>query len=291
MYLSVADSEAFAAVDRTTGATASRAASSEQTPAAMSGWMIALFAVAGGLAVGNLYYAQPLLATLARDFHVGEATAGLIVTITQLGYAGGLVLIAPLGDLLENRRLIVSVMFATVVALIAAACARSFGAFLAASLAIGVTSVVAQILVPFAAHLAPPERRGRIVGAVMSGVLMGILLARAASGIISGAAGWRAVYILSAGLMTLAAFVLLRALPRRQPAFALGYRALLGSLGAIFASEPVLRRRAAYQSAMFGTFSAFWTSVTFLLAGPQYHLSQTQIGIFALAGAVGLERE
>jgi predicted MFS family arabinose efflux permease len=118
--------------------------------------MIAVFAIACGLAVGNLYYAQPLLETIGRAFHVSEAVSGLIVTITQLGYAAGLVLIAPLGDLLENRRLIATVLFATVIALLAAAFATSFGAFIAASLAIGITSVVAQILVPFAAHLAPP---------------------------------------------------------------------------------------------------------------------------------------
>jgi predicted MFS family arabinose efflux permease len=253
----------------------------------LTGGTIAIFAVACGLAVANLYYAQPLLETLGRTFGVDEAAAGLIVTVTQLGYAGGLVLIAPLGDLLENRRLIVGVMLGTVAALAAAASATTFAAFLAASLAIGVTSVVAQILVPLAAHLAPAEIRGRVVGQVMSGLLMGILLARAAAGVISGAAGWRAVYVISAGAMLLLIAVLLRALPRRRPAVVLGYGALLGSLIRILAQQPVLRRRAAYQSAMFGAFSAFWTSVTFLLAGPEYHLSQTQIGLFALAGAAG----
>jgi predicted MFS family arabinose efflux permease len=249
--------------------------------------MIAVFAVACGLAVGNLYYAQPLLHTIGRTFGVSEAAASLIVTVTQLGYAAGLVLIAPLGDLLENRRLIAVVLCGTVFALVAAAVAPSFGAFIAASLGIGVTSVAAQILVPFAAHLAPAERRGRVVGQVMSGLLMGILLARAAAGVISGALGWRAVYFISAALLALTIFVLLRTLPRRQPEFAYGYRGLVGSLGRIFREQPILRRRAAYQSAMFGAFSVFWTSITFLLAGPAYHLSQTGIGIFALAGAAG----
>jgi predicted MFS family arabinose efflux permease len=253
----------------------------------LSRGMIGVFAVACGLAAGNLYYAQPLLATLGRAFGVDEAAAGLVVTITQLGYAAGLLLIAPLGDLLENRRLIVTVLCGTVLALVGAACAQSFGAFVAASLAIGVTSVVAQILLPFAAHLAPPERRGTVVGQVMSGLLLGVLLARAVAGVISGAAGWRAVYLVSAGLITLTIFVLLRVLPRRQPTFAMNYGALVRSLGRIFRSQPVLRRRVAYQSALFATFSAFWTCITFLLAGPAYHLSETAIGLFALAGAVG----
>lgn len=252
-----------------------------------SGGMILMFALACGLTAGSLYYAQPLLETLGRQFNVGEAATGLIVTITQLGYAAGLVLIAPLGDLLENRRLIAIVLSGTVLASLAAAFATSFPMFLAASLAIGVTAVVAQVLVPFAGHLAPPENRGRVVGQVVSGLLMGVLLARAAAGILSGAVGWRAVYFISAALLTLTIAVLLRVLPRRQPTFALGYFALVGSLGRIFATEPILRRRAATQSCMFAAFSAFWTSITFLLAGPHYHLSQTGIGLFALAGAAG----
>ena len=147
---------------------------------------------------------------------MSAAGASLIVTVTQLGYAAGLVLIAPLGDLLENRRLIAVVLCGTVLALVAAALAPSFGAFIAASLGIGVTSVAAQILVPFAAHLAPAERRGRVVGQVMSGLLMGILLARAAAGVISGALGWRAVYFISAVLLALTILVLLRTAARTQ---------------------------------------------------------------------------
>lgn len=249
--------------------------------------MIALMAVACGLTVGNLYYAQPLLDTIGGTFGVGAAVSGLIVTVTQLGYALGLVVLAPLGDLYENRRLIATIQVAAVVVLVAEALAPTLGAFFAASLAIGFTSVVAQILVPLAAHLAPPHARGRVVGQVMSGLLSGILLARAVAGIVSGAIGWRAVYGISAGVLALMTVILYRALPIRQPEFAQGYGALLQSLGKIFRSEPILRRRAAYQAAMFGTFSAFWTGITFLLSGAPYHYSQTWIGLFALAGAVG----
>ena len=248
---------------------------------------IITFAVACGLAAGNLYYVQPLLGVIGQEFHIGVATSGILVTTTQLGFAAGLFLLVPLGDLLENRRLITSVAACTVIALLAAASARSFPQFLAASLALGVTSVVAQILVPLAAHLAPAETRGRVVGQVMSGLLTGILLARAVAGIISGVLSWRAVYINSAVLLTLMTAVLMRAIPVRHPSLAEPYPALLASLARIFRKEPKLRRRAAYQAAMFGSFSAFWTTVTFLLSGPLHNLSQTQIGFFALAGAVG----
>lgn len=253
----------------------------------MSAGLIAVFAVATGLAVGNIYYAQPLLDTIGRTFGVNEAASGLIVTVTQLGYAAGLLLLVPLGDLFENRRLVATILCATILSLLGAAFTTSFSEFLAASLAIGITSVVAQILVPFAAHLAPPETRGRVVGQVMSGLITGILLARAVAGIVSGAVGWRAVYLLSAVLLAIMIVVLYRVLPMRKPSYAQGYGSLIASLGRIFLKEPVLRRRAAYQAAMFGTFSAFWTCITFLLSGPHFHLSQTWIGVFALAGAAG----
>lgn len=256
-------------------------------PQPLSRGLIAIFALACGLAVGNLYYAQPLLDTIGRTFGIGEAAAGLIVTVTQLGYAAGLVLLVPLGDLFENRRLVATILFGTVLALVAAALAPSFGWFLGASLAIGVTSVVAQVLVPFAASLAPAETRGRVVGQVMSGLLTGILLARAVAGIISNAAGWRAVYVISAVMLAAMIVVLYRVLPDRRPNLAVGYGALIASLARIYAREPVLRRRAAYQAAMFGSFSAFWTSITFLLSGAPFHLSPLWIGMFALAGAAG----
>jgi predicted MFS family arabinose efflux permease len=249
--------------------------------------LVAAFAIACGCAVGNLYYAQPLLRIIGREFSIGEAGASAIVTVTQLGYGCGLVLVAPLGDLLENRRLITIVFGCLLLAVLGAATAPNYPAFLAASLMLGLTAVVAQILVPFAAHLAPPDRRGQVVGQVMSGLLTGILIARAASGLISGVVGWRGVYVVSAGVMLAMVFALRRALPVRHPAFRESYAALLRSLAHLLRTEPVLRRRAAYQAAMFGAFSVFWTSITFLLSGEPYHFSQSQIGFFALAGAAG----
>ena len=254
---------------------------------ALSAGLIRTFALACGLAVANLYYAQPMLGVIGTTFQVGSGQTGLLVTLTQLGYALGLVLVVPLGDLLENRRLITMVLFATIAALVAAALAPTFALFAAACLCVGVTSVVTQILVPFAAHLAPESSRGRVVGQVMSGLLLGVLLARAVAGLISGWLGWRAVYGLSACMLTVLNLSLGRFLPRRQPAGTQNYGQLLGSLWTIFRSEPVLRRRAAYQTLMFASFSMFWTSVTFLLTDAPFHLSQSSIGLFALVGAVG----
>jgi len=249
--------------------------------------LVATFAVGCGLAVGNIYYAQPLTRVIGRDFHLNDAQSGAIVTLTQLGYAAGLILLAPLGDLLENRRVITVVFSGAVLSALALVFVTSYPAFLAACFALGFTSVVAQMLVSFAAHPAPPEKRGQMVGQVMSGLLMGILLARAFAGIVSGAFGWRTVYIASAALVAMMIVILRVRLPERRPALAHTYGALIASLAHVFYTQPVLRRRGIYQACLMAAFSVFWTSITFLLSGPQWRFSQTQIGMFALAGAAG----
>ncbi len=253
----------------------------------LSGGLIFLFALGCGMAVANLYFVQPLLGVLGSEFGIGEGRAGTMVTVTQLGYALGLLSIVPLLDLIENRGLIMTLFGAAAVALAAAAMARTLRQFMAASFVIGVSSVVAQTLVPFAASLAPPEIRGRVVGQVMSGLLNGILLARAFAGFVSGVLSWRAVYALSAGFLLVFIVVLSRKLPARQPVAPERYGQLLKSLAHIYAAEPILRRRGIYSACMFGSFTAFWTSVTFLLSAPPFRFSQTQIGLFALAGAAG----
>lgn len=258
-----------------------------QTPAAgISPGLVFLFAVSCGLAVGNIYYAQPLLDTLGAAFHARQSVVGLIVTMTQIGYAIGLLTIVPLGDLVENRKLILLIFCGTVASLLLAAVSPGIGLFFVASLLIGTTSVVAQVLVPLAANMTPQATRGRVVGKIMSGLLLGILFARALAGFVAGAFGWRTVYFASAGLLLVLMAVLAKALPRRKPTFNGTYGELIRSLYTIFRNEPVLRRRSTYQTAMFASFSAFWTTITFLLAGP-YHFSQTKIGFFALAGAAG----
>ena len=245
-----------------------------------------ILAAACGLTVANLYYAQPLLVLLASSLHVSQGSATIVVTLTQIGYALGLIFVLPLGDLFENRKLTVRLLIGTAVSLLLAAFSPVFGVFLAASVLIGITSVVAQILVPLAAHLAPPAERGRVVGRVMSGLLLGILLARTVASLVAAAWGWRTIYVISAVLMVLLAVVLWRTLPARRPDTSTSYRRLLVSVVHLARTEPVLRRRAICQATMFGAFSAFWTIITFELVD-NHHLSQTSVGLFALVGAAG----
>ncbi|WP_203234801.1 MFS transporter [Modicisalibacter coralii] len=246
-----------------------------------------VMALACGVAVANIYYAQPLLDTLARGFEVSRGTAGLIITLTQLGYAAGLILLVPLGDLLERRRLIVTVSLATAVALAGTALAPDITLFFVCALATGLTAVVAQILVPFAAHLASDAERGRVVGRVMTGLLLGILLARTVSGGIADALGWRAVYWLAAALMVVQALLLSRLLPREPGQTRLGYGALLASVLSLLRDEPLLRRRLFYGAMGFAAFSAFWTTLPFLLARPPYDYPDSVIGLFGLLGVTG----
>ncbi|WP_433300362.1 MFS transporter [Actinoplanes sp. CA-030573] len=248
--------------------------------------LIPLLALACGLTVANLYYSQPLLDLIAGNFGVSQGAATVVVTLTQIGYALGLLLLLPLGDLVENRRLTTRLLGGTAAALLLAAICPAYPLFLAFSVLIGVTSVVAQILVPFAAHLAPEEERGAIVGKVMGGLLLGILLARTVSSFVSGLWGWRAIYFISAALMIVLAVALWRLLPPRAPSHTAGYRSLLRSVWDLALAEPALRRRAACQGLLFGAFSAYWTAIAYELIG-EHGLSQAQIAIFALVGAGG----
>jgi predicted MFS family arabinose efflux permease len=253
--------------------------------------LLLVMAFAAGVSVANLYYAQPLLNTLATDFNVSEAAAGIIITMTQLGYALGLVLLVPLGDLLERRRLITRVSMAAVVVLAGAALSPRLFWFDVACLLIGITAVVAQILVPFAAHLASDRDRGRVVGRVMSGLLMGILLARVVSGLVSDFLGWRGMYWIAAGMMLLQTIVLGRALPSEPPQSALtrqSYGALLLSILHLMRDESLLRRRILYGMAVFASFSVLWTGLPFLLAPAPYNYSDSVIGLFGLLGVAGV---
>jgi predicted MFS family arabinose efflux permease len=265
--------------------------SSQATPTAtehasaesVSAGMILLLAAACGLIVGNVYYAQPLIGLIAPAIGLDRANAGLIVGLTQGGYCVGLLLLAPLGDLVENRRLIVCSMSASVLALLLAAVAPSAPWFLAASLLIGVSSVSVQMLVPIAAHLAPDEIRGRVVGNVMGGLLLGIMLARPMSSLVANYFGWRTVFGASAILTASVALALRGLLPMRRPNAAHNYATLIGSLWKIFRDMPVLRRRAAYQTAQFAAFGLFWTAVPLELAGPTFGLTQRGIACLTLA--------
>jgi predicted MFS family arabinose efflux permease len=248
-----------------------------------------VLAFACGLTVANLYYAQPLLGPIADTFGITQGAATTVVTVTQLGYAIGLALLLPLGDLLENRALASRTLIATAIALAAAALAPSFGVFLALAALTGLTSVVVQILVPLAAHLAPADQRGRFVGQVMSGLLLGILLARTVSSLVSAVLGWQAIFAFSAVAMLVVSVALVRVLPQRKPERGGGsdsYGELLRSVVTIARDEPVLRRRAVCQALMFASFTAFWTAISFELED-HHGFSQTEVGLFALVGAAG----
>ncbi|MEV6373366.1 MFS transporter [Micromonospora musae] len=245
-----------------------------------------ILATASGFSVANIYYSQPLLSLIAQAFHATEGSAATVVTMTQLGYAAGIIVLMPLGDLIENRALASRVLVVTAIAAGLAAIAQNLPLFLVFSVLLGFTAVVAQIVVPFAAHLAPEAQRGRFVGQVMSGLLLGIMLARTVSSLLADLWGWRSVYIVSAVLMLILAVVLATTLPKRKPDHTDGYRSLMASIGQLIRTEPALRRRAALQALMFATFSAFWTSIAYELI-KEHHLSQTQIAIFALVGAAG----
>jgi predicted MFS family arabinose efflux permease len=249
--------------------------------------LVILFAIATGQAVASNYLAQPLLATIRTELGVSSGVAGLIVTFAQVGYAAGLILLLPLGDLFERRRLITALAAVTAAGLAGAALSPSIGFLMAAVALIGFTSVMAQILVPFAATLAPAAERGRVVGTVMSGLLIGILLARTVSGLVAEIGGWRSVYWLAAVLMLAQAVVLYERLPRYRADVSLDYPRLLGSVISIARAEPVLRRRALYGMLTFAAFSVLWTTLAFLLAGPHYGYNEGTIGLFGLVGAAG----
>ena len=254
---------------------------------ALSRSLVLLMALACGVVVANIYYAQPLVGLIGPAVGLSPETASLVVTLTQVGYGAGLVLLVPLGDLLENRRLVVVTLCSTVLALLVAAVAPTASLFLTAAFLIGVTSVAVQMLVPLAAHMAPEASRGQVVGNVMSGLLLGILLARPVSSLIADSLGWRAVFALSAVVMVGFALLLWRVLPQRRPRGQSSYGALLGSLGRLLVRTPVLQRRTVYQTMMFAAFSLYWTSVPLLLMGAPFHLSQRGIALFALSGAAG----
>jgi predicted MFS family arabinose efflux permease len=246
-----------------------------------------LLAVACGIIVANLYYAQPLIGPISSDLNLAPEVAGVIVTLTQIGYVLGLLFLVPLGDRLENRKLVVGVLMLTAGALAVTAFARSTPVFLVASIGVGLGSVVAQILVPFAANLAPEATRGRVVGNVMSGLFAGIMLARPIASLVADMFGWHAVFAGSAVANLALAVFLLRTLPRRQPQSSMAYPALLRSMWDLLCTSALLRRRAVYHVFAFGTFSLFWTTVPLLLASPAFGMSQTQIALFALAGVAG----
>ncbi|HEY9696052.1 MAG TPA: MFS transporter [Trichocoleus sp.] len=239
-----------------------------------------------GAVAANLYYNQPLLVVIAQDFQAAPSLTGLLPMLTQVGYATGVLLLVPLGDLLEKRRLIILMLGASAIALAITAAAPSLSWLLGASWAIGVTSISAQLIVPFAAQLVAPEARGNVVGIVMSGLLIGVLLARTVSGWVGAIFDWRTMYWLASGLMLLLGLGLSRFLPKSQSPLKVSYLRLIRSLFPLL-TQPVLRETALIGAMSFAAFSAFWSTLAFRLAAPPYHYGSEVTGLFGLVGIVG----
>ena len=252
-----------------------------------SSYLIPSMAAASGLAVANIYYNQPMLADMARAFHAGAHEIGLVATFTQLGYAAGMPAFIPLGDLLERRRLIVMLFLAAACALVAAAMAPNLAWLSAASFFIGLTTIIAQIMIPLATELMPPSRQGQTIGSILSGVLLGILLARTLSGFVARYFGWRFMFWLAAAIALAAAAAMRAVLPRIPPRAPTKYGALMRSLWEVARGTPKLRQISFVAALFFAAFSVFWTTLVFRLEAPPYRYGSEAAGLFGLVGAVG----
>ncbi|MEQ5182908.1 MFS transporter [Providencia rettgeri] len=261
---------------------------SMKTPQAeLTAGLTLLMAIATGLVVASNYYAQPLLDTIALQFNLTTNMAGFIVTAAQLGYAVGLLFLVPLGDLFERKKLIIVMTTLSASGLLITALSDNIWQILLGTALTGLFSVVAQVLVPMAASIAKPHQRGKAVGTIMSGLLLGILLARTISGGVAMIGGWRAIYWVAFGLMMLLILILALKLPRYHQKTELNYFQLIGSIGRLFFTTPVLATRALLGALTFANFALLWTAMAFLLASPPFNYSEGTIGLFGLVGAAG----
>lgn len=249
--------------------------------------LLLLMAVATGLCAGGNYFNQPLLDSIADALGVGQSTAAVTVTVAQVSYGIGLLFLVPLGDLLDRRRLAVGLMVLAATGQAISGFAPSIGWLMIGTAMAGLFSVAAQVLVPFAATLAAPERRATAVGTVMSGLLVGILLARSVAGLLSGLGGWQTVYRVSAIVMVVIAAALWRALPSSREHLGLGYRGTLASMGRLLRDEPRLRTRSVLGAVSFASMGVVFASMAFLLAGEPFGLDDVAIGLVGLAGVAG----
>ncbi|MBB3105416.1 MFS transporter [Azomonas macrocytogenes] len=255
---------------------------------ALSKPLLLLFAITAGLSVANVYFAQPLLDSMSKSLGVPSSSIGIVVTITQLGYAIGLAFLVPLGDLINRRTLILSQLFISALALLSVAFSSSIPILLISMLIVGLMAVVVQILVAFTATLASPDKRGHYIGIVTSGIVTGILLARFVSGVFADLAGWRSVYLFSAVMMILMAVIFYKVMPRQTSATTRqSYFEILQSTVRLFISEKIIRVRATLALLIFTSFSILWTSLVLPLSIPPLLLSHTEIGLFGLAGLAG----
>jgi predicted MFS family arabinose efflux permease len=248
---------------------------------------VLFMAVATGLIVANLYYCQPLIVLIANEFNIPHADAGTITYLTQAGYAIGLFFMVPLGDKIERKSQILITTFATVIALIIAATAQSFLILEIASLLIGITSIVPQLILPLAASLSKPEQRGKVVGTIMSGLLVGILLSRTLSGFIGQVLGWRAMFWIASGLCLLLFFIIQKQFPYNKPEFKGSYGQLISSLFSLIKEQPLLREATLINVFSFAQFGAFWTTMVLLLSAEPFSFNSATIGLFGIVGASG----
>ena len=254
---------------------------------ALSKWNIAIMALCTGLIVANIYYSQPLMVLMSEEFKVSESNAGQVTFFTQVGYALGLLFCVPLGDMLEKRKQIVIMTLASAGALIVSALSQSIDMLKAAGLLIGFTSVVPQLILPLAATLSTNENRGKVIGIVTSGLLIGILLSRTLSGIVGHHFGWRAMFWIAAGISIFLAILMFFSFPKSEPTFKGHYGDLMRSLLTLIKKQPVLREAAAINACCFGMFGLFWTTVVFLLSEAPFHYGSDKIGMMGLAAAAG----
>lgn len=248
---------------------------------------VLFMAACTGLIVANLYYCQPLIVLIAKEFKIPEANAGTVTYLTQAGYAIGLFFMVPLGDKIERKKQILMTTFASVIALIIAALAPSFFVLQIASLLIGITSIVPQLILPLAASLSAPEQRGKVVGTIMSGLLIGILLSRTLSGFIGQLFGWRSMFWIAAGICLLIFFVIQNKFPVNKPQFEGSYGQLIQSLFTLIKTQPVLREATLINVFSFAQFGAFWTTMVLLLSDAPFHFNSATIGLFGVVGVSG----
>lgn len=254
---------------------------------ALSRWNIMIMALCTGLIVANIYYSQPLLVLMSEEFKVTESNAGQVTFFTQVGYALGLLFCVPLGDKLERKRQIVVMTLAAVVALVAAAMSMNITMLKITGLMIGFTSVVPQLILPLAANLSDPASRGKVIGTIMSGLLVGILLSRTLSGVVGHHFGWRAMFWIAAGISALLAVIMITSFPSSKPGFQGSYGDLMKSLLTLAKEQPVLREASAINACCFAMFGMFWTTVVFLLSDAPFKYTSEQIGLMGLAAAAG----
>ena len=258
-----------------------------KTKPMLTNLLILIMSIACGLTVANLYYIQPLLADIAKTFHVNQLSIGFAAMLTQIGYAVGMIFILPLGDIKEKRSLIVMVLLCSIISLMSMFFSSNVYILIISSFAIGFTSIVPQLIIPLAAQLSNPQQRGQTIGTIMSGLLVGILLSRTISGILGGYFGWRTVYLIAAIMMLALMLILRKLIPLCKPVSDLKYTELLKSMVYLIKTEPILRKTSLNGALMFSAFSAFWTSLIFLLESSHYNMGSEAAGLLGLVGISG----